>query len=88
MKPIESRATIAYPQATYGSGDKLQPVVNGDGVEATYRLINQASPSVEMASDNGELTILHAGDYTVEATLTGRNFLTKKSQLPRYCKES
>ncbi|MFB9216888.1 cadherin repeat domain-containing protein [Vibrio sinaloensis] len=78
VKPIESRATIAYPQATYGSGDKLQPVVNGDGVEATYRLINQASPSVEMASDNGELTILHAGDYTVEATLTGRNFLTKK----------
>lgn len=78
VKPIESRATITYPQATYGSGDKLKPNLNGDGVKAEYRLINQSDPSVKMASNNGELTILHAGDYTVEATLTGRNYLTKK----------
>lgn len=78
VKPIESRATITYPEAIFGSDLNLHPVLNGQGVDAVYRLINQASPSVEMVSKSGDLKVLHAGDYTVEATLTGRNYQSKK----------
>lgn len=78
IKPIESRAAVQYPSATFGSDKTLTPVVSDSDTTASYRLINQASPTVKMASsDTGVLDVLHAGDYSLEVTLTSRNYLTK-----------
>ncbi|MGR5195053.1 cadherin repeat domain-containing protein [Vibrio rotiferianus] len=78
IKPIESQASVSYPNAVFDTDKTLTPVVTDNDVQASYRLINQASPVVRIKStDSGELDILHAGDYAVEVTLTGRNYLTK-----------
>lgn len=78
IKPIESQASVSYPNAIFDTDKTLTPVVTDNDAQASYRLINQTSPVVQMKStDSGELDILHAGDYAVEVTLTSRNYLTK-----------
>ncbi len=78
IKPGANPVSIAYPTVDFSAGTIISPVMNGGTAKASYRLINQKDPVVELVSpDTGRLKILHAGTYQVEVTLTGRNYKAK-----------
>ncbi|ELB2088112.1 cadherin repeat domain-containing protein [Vibrio parahaemolyticus] len=78
IKPGANPVSIAYPTVDFSAGTIISPVMSGGTAKASYRLINQKDPVVELVSpDTGRLKILHAGTYQVEVTLTGRNYKAK-----------
>ncbi len=78
IKPGANSVSIAYPTVDFSAGTIISPVMSGGTAKASYRLINQKDPVVELVSpDTGRLKILHAGTYQVEVTLTGRNYKAK-----------
>ncbi|MGL1562519.1 cadherin repeat domain-containing protein [Vibrio parahaemolyticus] len=78
IKPGANPVSITYPTVDFSAGTIISPVMSGGTAKASYRLINQKDPVVELVSpDTGRLKILHAGTYQVEVTLTGRNYKAK-----------
>ncbi|MBC8656748.1 cadherin repeat domain-containing protein [Vibrio parahaemolyticus] len=78
IKPGANPVSIDYPTVDFSAGTIISPVMSGGTAKASYRLINQKDPVVELVSpDTGRLKILHAGTYQVEVTLTGRNYKAK-----------
>ncbi|EGQ9181026.1 cadherin repeat domain-containing protein [Vibrio alginolyticus] len=78
IKPGANPVSIAYPTVDFSAGTIISPVMSGGTAKASYRLINQKDPVVELVSpDTGRLKILHSGTYQVEVTLTGRNYKAK-----------
>ncbi|OQU49887.1 D-Tyr-tRNAtyr deacylase [Vibrio parahaemolyticus] len=78
IKQGSNPVSITYPTLDFSAGAVITPVMSGGEAKASYRLINQAEPVVELlSSDSGRLKVLHAGDYQVEVTLTARNYTTK-----------
>ncbi|MGI3105446.1 cadherin repeat domain-containing protein [Vibrio alginolyticus] len=78
IKPGANPVSIAYPTVDFLAGTIISPVMSGGTAKASYRLINQKDPVVELVSpDTGRLKILHAGTYQLEVTLTGRNYKAK-----------
>ncbi|TOH51176.1 D-Tyr-tRNAtyr deacylase [Vibrio parahaemolyticus] len=78
IKPGANPVSIAYPTVDFSAGTIISPVMSGGEAKASYRLINQKDPVVELvSSETGRLKVLHAGDYQVEVTLTARNYTTK-----------
>ena len=78
IKQGTNPVSIAYPTVDFSAGTIISPVMSGGTAKASYRLINQKDPVVELvSSETGRLKILHAGEYQLEVTLTGRNYITK-----------
>ncbi|WP_440871286.1 cadherin repeat domain-containing protein [Vibrio diabolicus] len=78
IKQGTNPVSIAYPTVDFSAGTIISPVMSGGEAKASYRLINQKDPVVELvSSETGRLKILHAGDYQLEVTLTARNYTTK-----------
>ncbi|ELB1481250.1 cadherin repeat domain-containing protein [Vibrio parahaemolyticus] len=78
IKPGTNPVSITYPTLDFSAGTIISPVMSGGTAKASYRLINQKDPVVELvSSETGRLKILHAGEYQLEVTLTGRNYITK-----------
>lgn len=78
IKPGANPVSVTYPTVGFSAGSVISPVMSGGAAKASYRLINQKDPVVELvSSDTGRLKILHAGAYQLEVTLTGRNYITK-----------
>ncbi|HHX8349683.1 TPA: cadherin repeat domain-containing protein [Vibrio diabolicus] len=78
IKQGTNPVSIAYPTVDFSAGTIISPVMSGGEAKASYRLINQKDPVVELvSSETGRLKILHAGEYQLEVTLTARNYTTK-----------
>lgn len=78
IKQGTNPVSIAYPTVDFSAGTIISPVMSGGEAKASYRLINQKDPVVELASsETGRLKVLHAGEYQLEVTLTARNYTTK-----------
>lgn len=78
IKQGTNPVSIAYPTVDFSAGTIISPVMSGGEAKASYRLINQKDPVVELvSSEMGRLKILHAGEYQLEVTLTARNYTTK-----------
>ncbi|EOX4945866.1 cadherin repeat domain-containing protein [Vibrio alginolyticus] len=78
IKQGTNPVSVTYPTVEFSAGSVISPVMSGGTAKASYRLINQKDPVVELVSpDTGRLKILHAGEYQVEVTLTGRNYKAK-----------
>ncbi|MGY5747221.1 cadherin repeat domain-containing protein [Vibrio antiquarius] len=78
IKPGANPVSIAYPTVDFSAGTIISPVMSGGEAKASYRLINQKDPVVELvSSETGRLKVLHAGTYQLEVTLTGRNYKAK-----------
>ncbi|NOH67437.1 cadherin repeat domain-containing protein [Vibrio rotiferianus] len=69
---------IKYPTVDFQHGKKVVPEVSAVDIETSYRLLSQTRPVVTLESKNtGEVSVLHAGSYKLEATLSARNYKTK-----------
>ncbi|HHF2870486.1 TPA: cadherin repeat domain-containing protein [Vibrio diabolicus] len=78
IKQGTNPVSIAYPTVDFSAGTIISPVMSGGEAKASYRLINQKDPVVELvSSETGRLKVLHAGEYQLEVTLTARNYTTK-----------
>ncbi|MCS0208978.1 cadherin repeat domain-containing protein [Vibrio alginolyticus] len=78
IKQGTNPVSVTYPTVDFSAGTIISPEMSGGTAKASYRLINQKDPVVELVSpDTGRLKILHAGEYQVEVTLTGRNYKAK-----------
>ncbi|MCS0389914.1 cadherin repeat domain-containing protein [Vibrio diabolicus] len=78
IKQGTNPVSIAYPTVDFSAGTIISPVMSGGEAKASYRLINQKDPVVELvSSETGRLKILHAGEYQLEVVLTARNYTTK-----------
>ncbi|HHX8500108.1 TPA: cadherin repeat domain-containing protein [Vibrio diabolicus] len=78
IKQGTNPVSIAYPTVDFSAGTIISPVMSGGEAKASYRLINQKDPVVELvSSETGRLKILHAGEYQLEVTLIARNYTTK-----------
>ncbi|MDG2560685.1 cadherin repeat domain-containing protein, partial [Vibrio parahaemolyticus] len=78
IKQGTTPVSVTYPSVEFSASSVISPVMSGGIAKASYRLINQKDPVVELVSpDTGRLKILHAGTYQLEVTLTGRNYKAK-----------
>ncbi|MDF2153603.1 cadherin repeat domain-containing protein [Vibrio sp. CAU 1672] len=76
--PADNPLSVTYPGVTYAAGATITPIVTDGEVQTSYHLVNQVTPVVELESaESGVLSVLHAGDYQLEVTLSARNYTSK-----------
>ncbi|EPF7601432.1 D-tyrosyl-tRNA(Tyr) deacylase [Vibrio vulnificus] len=75
--PADNPVEIHYPNTIFEENQTITPSLSIAMDKHSYRLINQADPTVKLTSGTeGALSMLHAGSFEIEATVSARNYQT------------
>ncbi|HAS6087899.1 TPA: D-tyrosyl-tRNA(Tyr) deacylase [Vibrio vulnificus] len=75
--PADNPVEIHYPNTIFEENKTIVPSLSLVMDKRSYRLINQADPTVKLTSSTeGAVSMLHAGSFEIEATVSARNYKT------------